>query len=98
MPGLAPYDPLAVLLVALLNPAVIAVAIAMGRRADQPQKLLVAGFAAACAGSLLVWLAADVRLLPARGIGGEGGVFMLQILLGTAWAALGYYRLRAGKG
>ena len=97
MMGLSPYHPLAVLLIALLNPAVIAVGIAMGRRADQPQKLLIAGFAAACAGSILVWLAAEVRLLPAKGIGGVGGEFMLQIVFGMAWAALGYYRLRGDR-
>ena len=97
MMGLSPYHPLAVLLIALLNPAVIAVAIIMGRRADQPQKLVIAGFAAAIAGSVLVWLAAELRLLPARGIGGEGGVFMLQVVFGMAWAALGYYVLRADR-
>lgn len=98
MTGLQPFDPLALLPIALLNPVVIAVAVWMGRKADQPQKLIVAGFAAACAGAVFIWIAAYTKLLPARGIGGEGGLFVLQFVLGIAWAAVGYYRLRAKPG
>ena len=98
MTGLQPFDPLAVALVALLNPVVVVVAVLMGRVADQPQKLLVAGFAAALAGAAAVWIVTWLRLLPARGVGGESGIFMLQLVLGTGWAALGYYlaKRRAG--
>ena len=94
MTGLQPFDPLALLAIALLNPAVIVVGFLMGRAADQWQKLPIAGFAAACAGAVLVWLAAWLRLLPARGVGGEAGLFVLQLLIGTAWAALAYWRTR----
>lgn len=90
MPALTPFDPLALLVIALLNPAVVAVAIYMGRSADQWQKLPVAGFVAALAGSALVWLAARTGLLPARGVGGEGGLFVLQFVLGLAWATAAY--------
>lgn len=94
MPALTPFDPQALLLIAMLNPAVIAVAVMMGRSADQWQKLPVAGFVSALAGSALVWIAALIGVLPARGIGGEGGLFALQVLLGIAWAAVGFYFAR----
>jgi len=95
--GLQPFDPGALLIVALLNPAVILIGLFMGYAADQAQKLVVAGFAAALAGAALVWLAAFVRLLPARGMGGEAGLFVLQFVIGTAWAALGYAVRRIRK-
>lgn len=90
MTGLQPFDPGALLLIALLNPAVALVGFLMGRAADQPQKLVVAAFSAALAGAVLVWLAAYVRVLPARGSGGEGGLLLLQMVIGFAWAYFGY--------
>ncbi|MDX2257615.1 MAG: rhodanese-like domain-containing protein [Hyphomicrobiaceae bacterium] len=90
MIGLKPFDPLSILLIALLNPVVIAVAIAMGRQADQWQKLIVAGFAAAFAGSLALYAATFAGLVAVRGIGGEGGVFLLQAIFGTIWAWLAW--------
>ena len=92
MHGLQPFDPAAVLLFSLLNPVVIAVAIYMGSSADQPQKIPIAGFAAALAGAVALYLVTYVRIVPARGIGNEAGIFVLQFLLGIGWAALGYYR------
>ena len=98
MTGLQPFDPASLVVVALLNPAVVIVGFLMGRAADQPQKILVAGFAAACAGSGLIWLAAFTKILPARGVGGEAGLFVIQLALGIAWAALGYYwQRRSGR-
>lgn len=80
-----------VVLFALLNPVVIAVALAMGRRANEPQKLIVAGFAAAVAGVALIWLGAELRIealaKPARA---AAGIFALQILFGTVWAWIGW--------
>ncbi len=96
MTGLQPFDPGALLLIALLNPAVALVGYLMGRAADQWQKLVVAGFAAAIAGAVLVWLGAYLKVLPARGIGGEAGLFVLQMLIGGGWAMLGYC-LRPGR-
>ena len=55
-----PIDLTAVLMTALLNPAVIVVAFWMGRYADQRHKIPVAAFAAALAGSVVVYIA--VRL------------------------------------
>jgi hypothetical protein len=51
-----PVDLWSVLLIALLNPVVPVVAFWMGRNADQAQKLLVAAFAAALAGAVLVYI------------------------------------------
>ena len=50
------FDPMTLVLLAALNPALIAVAFLMGRNADQWQKLPVAAFAAAAVGFLLYWL------------------------------------------
>jgi hypothetical protein len=93
MTGLQPFDPLALAVIAILNPAVIAVGFSMGRAADQWQKIVVAGFAAACAGAVLIWIATFLKIVPARGVGGEAGLFVMQMALGVGWAAIGY-RLR----
>ncbi len=90
MPEITPFDPLTLVLIALLNPVVIAVALIMGRRADQWQKLPIAAFAASAAGIALYWLAAQVGLLPIHALGGEAGIFVLQLLFGLVWAAAGY--------
>jgi ABC-type nickel/cobalt efflux system permease component RcnA len=90
MEGLQPFHPEALLLIAALNPAVIVVGFMMGQRADQWQKLIVAAFAAALVGAALVWIGAWLRVLPARGIGGEAGLFVLQMMFGLVWAMLGY--------
>ncbi len=90
MTGLQPFDPMGVFLIAALNPVVIIVAILMGRSADQWQKLIVAGFAAALAGFIAIWLVTHFKLLPAKGIGGATGAFMIQFVLGTLWASLAY--------
>lgn len=91
---LQPFDPLSLLLVAALNPAVIVVAFLMGRAADQWQKILIAGFAGALAGAVLIWIATYLRLLSAKGLGGEAGVFVASFALGLAWATIGYFSRR----
>lgn len=95
MSGLQPFDPGALLMVALLNPVVALVGWLMGRAADQPQKLVVAGFVAAIAGAVAIWIAAWLKVLPARGIGGEAGLFVLQFVIGMVWAWIGYTCRRA---
>jgi hypothetical protein len=90
-----PFDPWTLVLISLLNPAVIAVAFYMGRRADQWQKLIVAAFAASLAGFILYWLAADLGLLPVHALGGEAAILLMQLLLGLLWASLGYATRRA---
>lgn len=91
---MTPLDPVplsSVLLVAALNPATIAVAFLMGRKADQPQKLVVAALAAAVAGSALVWLLAETGITFFAKTGrAAGGILVAQAILGLGWAALGY--------
>ncbi|HUJ37160.1 MAG TPA: hypothetical protein VLW88_05735 [Hyphomicrobium sp.] len=90
-----PFDPWTLVLISLFNPAVIAVAFLMGRRADQWQKLIVAAFAASLSGFILYWLAAELGLLPIHALGGEAAILVMQLLLGFVWAGLGYWLRRA---
>ena len=85
-----PYDPVTLLLIAALNPVVIAVAFTMGRYADEWRKLIVAAFAASLAGFLLYWLAAEVGLMPVHALGGEAAVLLMQMLFGLLWAGFGF--------
>jgi hypothetical protein len=87
---IVPFDPLTLVLISVFNPAVIVVAILMGRRADQWQKLIVAAFAASLAGYALYWLVAAVGLMPVHALGGEAGILVMQFFLGLVWATLGY--------
>ncbi len=84
------FDPATLILIALFNPAVIVVAVVMGRRADQWQKLIVAAFAASLVGLILYWIVTTVGLLPVHALGGEAGIVLLQFLFGLVWAAIGY--------
>ena len=89
---MTPVDLKAVILTALLNPAVIVIAFWMGRSADQWQKLPVAAFAAALAGSVLVYLAARLDIAGIGDVGRAGaGIFTAQFLFGLVWACLGAY-------
>ncbi len=94
MTGLKPFDPTALLMLAVLNPVVPVVGLLMGRAADQWQKLIVAAFAAAIAGAIAIWIGAFLKIVPARGLGGEAGLFVLHYFLGLGWSALGYGLLR----
>jgi len=86
---MTPADLKAVLLTALLNPVVIVIALWMGRGADQWQKLPVAAFAAALAGSVAVYLAARFALFGIGDIGWAGaGIFTAQFLFALVWALL----------
>ncbi|MGE0022280.1 MAG: hypothetical protein AB7S70_01460 [Hyphomicrobium sp.] len=85
------FDPLTIVVLAALNPAVIIVAFLMGRRADQWQKLIVAAFAASLAGFLAYWAGGQVGLFAIHAIGGEAALVMLQFVFGLVWAALGYW-------
>ena len=84
------FDPATLILIALLNPVVIIVALVLGRRADQWQKLIVAAFAASLAGFILYWVVTTVGLLPVHALGGEAGMVLLQFLFGLVWAAVAY--------
>ena len=87
---IVPFDPVTLILISVLNPAVIVVAFLMGRRADQWQKLIVAAFAASLAGYALYWLVAAVGLMPVHALGGEAGILVMQFFVGLVWATLGY--------
>ncbi len=90
MLGTSPFEPTTVVLTALLNPVVIAVAFMMGRKADQWQKLPIAAFAASLAGFLLFWLVTFFDLIPVKGFGGEAGILLAQFVFGLMWATIGY--------
>jgi len=85
-----PVDLKTVLLTALCNPAVIVIAFWMGRRADQWQKLPVAAFAGALAGSIVLYLAARLEIGGVAATGrAAAGIFTTQFLFGLLWAFLG---------
>ncbi len=84
------FDPLTLVLIALLNPVVIVVAFLMGRRADQWQKLVVAALAASLAGFIPYWIISSIGLMPVHALGGEAGIVLLQCVFGFVWAAIGY--------
>lgn len=86
-----PLDLASVLLTGLLNPAVVLVAVWMGWRADQWQKIPVAGFAAALIGSAFVYVLVRMGLLGLSKIGrAAAGIFIAQFVLGMLWAAAAY--------
>ena len=86
-----PVDLQAVVLSALLNPAVIVVAFWMGRHADQVQKLPVVAFASALAGSILIYAAVRIGMKSVVGVGrAAAGVFIAEFLFGLIWAWLGF--------
>jgi len=92
---LPPVDLKALLLTALLNPAVIAVALWMGSRATEWQKVPIAAFAAALAGAALVYIATWLGIAAFPSLGrAAAGVFIAQCLFGLFWASLGYWYRR----
>jgi hypothetical protein len=90
MAAIQPFDPWGIVQVALLNPVVIATALWLGWHADQWQKVFVAGFAAAFAGAVAIWLAAFVGLVEVRGFGGESGVFVASMIYGWCLAGIAF--------
>ena len=84
------FDPLTLVLLAAVNPAVITVALLMGRSADQWQKLPIAAFAASLAGFILYWVGGQIGVFSIHAIGGEAFLLTLGFVFGLAWAAIGY--------
>ena len=84
------FDPLGLVMMAVLNPAVFGVAIWLGLNADQWQKIIVAGFGAAFAGSLAVWLATFVGVLPPRALGSDAGLFVISFFYGMVLSGICY--------
>ena len=93
---MTPVELKAVLLTALFNPAVMIVAFWMGGRADQWQKVPLAAFAGAVAGSVLVYVGVRLGMPGIVGVGrAAAGVFVAQFLFGLIWATLGFRFWRA---
>lgn len=91
-PDLQPDVPLLeVVLYGAINPIVIAVAFWMGGKADQPAKLLIAAFAGAIAGIVVLNIAALLGVFDApEAARAAGGVFTISLLAGIAYAWAGY--------
>lgn len=82
------------LVYAVFNPATIAVAFWMGRRADQAAKIMIAAFAGAVAGIALLYLVTLFRLWDAPSLArAGGGIFIASLVAGTVYAFAGF-RLR----
>ena len=76
---------------AALNPATIVAAFLMGRAASEKSKVLIAGFAGAIAGVVLIYFAALLRLWDAPMLGrASGGIFVAGLIAGTLYGWLGY--------
>lgn len=77
-------------LYAILNPATIVAAFFMGRRADQPAKLLIAAFAGAIAGVVLLYAVTFLRLWDAPSLArASGGFFVAAYIAGLVYAFIG---------
>ena len=83
------FDPLTLLAMAVLNPVVVGVAVYMGLKSDQWQKLVVVGFASAFAGAMAVWLATTFGVLAPRPFGSDAGLFLFSFVYGmlVGWIA-----------
>jgi hypothetical protein len=86
-----PVDLMSVSLAALFNPVVIAVAFWMGRSATQREKVVLAAFAGAVAGSALIFAADRLGVAAARAVAPAAtGVFTAEFLIGLVWGTIGY--------
>ena len=78
-------------LYAALNPATISVAFLMGRKADEKGKIVIAAFAGAIAGVVLLYFAALLRIADAPSLArAAAGIFATSLIAGSVYAAIGY--------
>ena len=71
------------------------VAFAMGRKVDEPAKLIIAAFVGAVAGFVLLYIAAWIGVLDAPRVArAAAGVFVLSLLTGLAYAWIGFRMVR----
>ncbi|MFA5955869.1 hypothetical protein [Hyphomicrobium sp.] len=91
-PDFQPDVPLTeVLLYGVFNPATIAVAYMLGKRADDKAKIMIAGFGGAAAGVGVLYVLALLRLWDAPTLGrAAAGVFIVSLVAGSIYAAIGY--------
>ena len=87
--SLLPPDLKDTLLLSIANPAAIAAAYYLGRRASEPQKLVLAAFVAGLAGVAFAWVLMRTGLLEPK-IRLLSGIFVASGILGIGWAWLGY--------
>lgn len=86
---------LEVLLYGILNPATIIVAFMIGQRADDKSKLMIAAFAGAFAGVVVLYIATFLRLWDAPTLGRAiAGVFIVSLVAGFVYAGAGYLTRR----
>jgi hypothetical protein len=79
------------LLYAALNPATIATAFLMGRKANEKPKILIAAFAGAIAGVTLLYVAALFRIWDAPTLGrAAAGSFAASLVAGLLYGWLGF--------
>jgi hypothetical protein len=98
IPVIEPVALKTVLLAALLNPAVVVVALWMGSKANQWQKLPVAAFAAALAGWLVLYAVVKLGWSAVADVGrASAGVLVAQFFIGLVWATVGYRWARRGS-
>jgi hypothetical protein len=75
----------------IFNPATIIVAFMLGQRADDKAKIMIAGFAGAAAGVALLYVLALLRIWDAPTLGrAAAGVFIVSLVAGFVYAAIGY--------
>jgi hypothetical protein len=80
-----------VALFAGLNPATIWVAAEMGRRVDQPAKLLIAAFAGAIAGFALLYVLLMFKVpFAATAARAASGIVAASFVFGIGWAVVGW--------
>jgi hypothetical protein len=91
-PDFQPDVPLSeVLLYGIFNPATIIVAYMLGQRADDKAKIMIAGFGGAIAGVALLYIVTLLRLWDAPTLGrAAAGVFIVSLVFGFIYAAIGY--------
>ena len=76
---------------AALNPATIVTAFLMGRKADEKPKILIAAFAGAIAGVVLLYIAAYLRIWDAPTLGrAAAGSFASSLAVGIVYGWIGY--------
>ena len=80
---------------AAINPATIATAFLIGRKADELPKVLIAAFAGAIAGVALLYVAAYFRIWDAPTLGrAAAGSFAASFVAGLVYGWIGYLSVR----
>lgn len=82
-------------LYAVLNPATVVVALYMGARASEAQKIPIAAMTGGIAGMALIGLLGQLPLCISLGHErAAGGMFIALLLVALLWATVGYFVVR----